>query len=581
MKIRTTPIHSTLLSRRIRSCAVSATVLGIMDFALFMADFVISGQFLGAEALAGLAAMNPLITFLTFINIIIPSGTLSAISAARGEGNIDRANKLFSQGIIISFILGSISSLIMFVLSSSYAGSSLLSGNIAGFAASYCRGLVLMPLFMFINTFLYYIHIGEGFENYCIASSIAKLAVNIGLDIVLCASLSTYGVGIATTLGYLASLVIKLIPVFGKRFSLKFRIHFDFKKLLRLALEGIVLSCDFICPVLFSGVLNFIIIRMIGDSELVVFSIILNIENLCMSLYSCLANSIQSVVCQFYAEGNLVNIKRVMKYMTAFICISSIVISLIMIILSPYIPGLFGIEGAVLITKTQGAICRYAPFVIFLGLMTLLSRYYVYIRHRIYGFVIILFASVIIPAVCLMIALFIGNKEMGWIGLGLGYLISFVVNLCCTRIIQRRGKKNTSLLLLLDKDAMDMQLSYNIHTTQKDIMDCLSRLRADLLKRESLTPERRNVLIFMTEENCMNILDRSTDGNDDIEINIIRVGNEIKDHHLIIRSNCVPDFRASDPGESFRQSIINNVMSSTPGNYSFSMKNETVISYKG
>ena len=581
MKIRTTPIHSTLLSRRIRSCAVSATVLGIMDFALFMADFVISGQFLGAEALAGLAAMNPLITFLTFINIIIPSGTLSAISAARGEGNIDRANKLFSQGIIISFILGAISSLIMFVLSSSYAGSSLLSGNIAGFAASYCRGLVLMPLFMFLNTFLYYIHIGEGFENYCITSSIAKLAVNIGLDIVLCASLSTYGVGIATTLGYLASLVIKLIPVFGKRFSLKFRIHFDFKKLLRLALEGIVLSCDFICPVLFSGVLNFIIIRMIGDSELVVFSIILNIENLCMSLYSCLANSIQSVVCQFYAEGNLVNIKRVMKYMTAFICISSIVISLIMIILSPYIPGLFGIEGAVLITKTQGAICRYAPFVIFLGLVTLLSRYYVYIRHRIYGFVIILFASVIIPAVCLMIALFIGNKEMGWIGLGLGYLISFVVNLCCTRIIQRRGKKNTSLLLLLDKDAMDMQLSYNIHTTQKDIMDCLSRLRADLLKRESLTPERRNVLIFMTEENCMNILDRSTDGNDDIEINIIRVGNEIKDHHLIIRSNCVPDFRASDPGESFRQSIINNVMSSTPGNYSFSMKNETVISYKG
>ena len=133
MKIRTTPIHSTLLSRRIRSCAVSATVLGIMDFALFMADFVISGQFLGAEALAGLAAMNPLITFLTFINIIIPSSTLSAISAARGEGNIDRANKLFSQGIIISFILGAISSLIMFVLSSSYAGSSLLPGNIAGF----------------------------------------------------------------------------------------------------------------------------------------------------------------------------------------------------------------------------------------------------------------------------------------------------------------------------------------------------------------------------------------------------------------------------------------------------------------
>ena len=581
MKFKTRPIHSTLLIKRLRSCAVSATILGIMDFALFMADFIISGQFLGAEALAGLAAMNPLITFLTFINIIIPSGTLSAISAARGEGNIDRANKLFSSGIITSLFLGIISSLIMFVLSSRYAGSSLLSGEIAGFAASYCRGLVLMPLFMFINTFLYYIHIGEGFENYCIASSIAKLTVNIGLDILLCASLSTFGVGIATTLGYLASLVIKLIPVFWKRLSLKFRFHFDLKRLLRLALEGFVLSSDFICPVLFSSVLNFIIITMIGDSELVVFSIILNIENLCMSLYSCLANSIQSLVCQFHTEGNLINIKRVMKYMTAFISISSIIISIIIMLSSQYIPGLFGIKDDGLITKTAGAICRYAPFVIFLGLMTLLSRYYVYIRHRIYGFVSILFASVIIPAASHVIVLFIWNKEAAWMGLGIGYLISFAVNLCCTGMIKRRGKKNTDLLLLLDRDAMDKQLSYNIHATQKDIMDCLSRIRADLDRQGSLAPERKNMLIFMTEENCMNILDRSTDENDDIEINIIRTANEPKDHHLIIRSNCVPDSRVSDHAESFRQSIINNVMSRTSGNYSFSLKNENVISYKG
>lgn len=578
----TTMIHSTLLGKRLKSCVISATLLGIMDFALFMADYIISGRFLGENALAGLTAMNPLITFLTFFNIIIPAGSLAAISLSKSSGDINNSSNLFSQGLIVSLLLGVISSIILFVLCSGLIESVLLSQDIITYATQYCKGLIIMPLFMFLNTYLYYIHIGEGFENYCIISSMAKLTVNITLDIILCPLLGTLGVGIATTLGYLASLIIKIIPLFNRRFSLKIRFYLNRKSIIRLAIDGITLSCDFICPVIFSAVMNATILLLLKNPGLIIFSVILNIENLCMSLYSYLANSIQSLICQYHSEGNYINIRKTMNYMGLYILISSIIISVIVMILSVDIAVFFGIKDAFLISDAASAIRLYAPFIVFLGIMTLLSRYYVYIKHRLYGFTLILLSSVIIPLICLIIAYLTLGKSLLWLGLGTGYVISCLLNLICTGIYRRKTHSECSLVLLLDKKTKDLQLSYNILATSQNIKTCLSDLRKNLSKIDSLAPNRRNMIIFMVEENCMNILDKSTGKNNHIEINLYKPAKRYGTYHLLIRSDCITDSDSTtyDKNLSFREGIISNVMNATSGNFSLSLKNETVVSYR-
>lgn len=557
-------------------------MLGVMDFVLFLTDYVVSGRFLGEEALSGLTVVNPLITFMTFVNIIIPASSSVAISYARGKGEKDRADKIFGQGIVISALAGLFWSVLLFALSSRIWDTAFISGEVTGHAVQYCRGLILMPFFMFLNTFLYYIHIGEGFEKVCVASSMAKLAVNISLDIVFCSIWGTYGVGIATTLGYMASLMVKLVPVFHKRFGLRFKPCADLKYLARAMTEGTILSADYICPVLFAAIMNMAVMIRLGERGLVIFSIILNIESLVMSLYSCLANSVQSVICQYHVEKNFIHLRRVMAYMMKYLVLISCLMSAFFIALAPMIPGFFGVNDSEAVKDTILAIRFYVPFVVFLGITTMLSRYYVCIRHRVYGFLLICFSSIGFPVIAQWVMGIIWGGKGVWLGLGSGYLLAFLVNFLCVRKIRDAMKGEYDPVLLFDTEAEKRQLSYDLKAVRNDIMDCVYDIDTKLAMIEGLNPARRNKIVLMAEENCMNILDKNPDNPADIEISIIRPADVRKQITLSIRSNSeLTDLTAdTDLIASFREYVLANVMVVSRDSFFVSRKSETLVSFK-
>ena len=149
--------HNDLLHKRIRSCVAYGALLGIIDYALFLIDYAVSGRSLGEQAMAGITMVNPLITFLTFVSILIPSGSLAAIAYVKGKKDADDANRLFGQGVFISVILGAFFSVITYILASNYYEHIHISEEVSDYASQYCLGLVFMPLFMFLNTFLYFI----------------------------------------------------------------------------------------------------------------------------------------------------------------------------------------------------------------------------------------------------------------------------------------------------------------------------------------------------------------------------------------------------------------------------------------
>ena len=440
-----------LLEKKLRSCVLTGAFLGIMDYVLFLTDFAVSGRLLGESALSGLTVVNPFITFLTLANILLPAGTAAAIAFFQGKGDVQKCNRLFGQGILVTAFLGILFSFIVFAVSLvSLSEHMNISADVAYHAKQYLTGLIFMPLFMFFNTFLYYIHIGEGFEMTCIFSSAAKLLVNITLDIILCPIFGTFGIGIATMLGYLASLLVKLIPVIQKKLSLRFMRSFSAKEVLRLIADSLTLSADFIWPVLFSSVMNLSLLACFSDRILVIFSVILNVESLFMSIFSCMANSVQAGICQYFSEKNYIKIHRIITYMLCAIGVISCVLSILSVVFAGHVPGFFGIHDSSLNAEAVAAIRMYTPFAIFLGLSTMLSRYYVCIRHKAYGFFLSCISLVVLPFILqLILGLAIGNSGV-WIGLGAGYLASFVLNFLFVSRLRRRQKQNCHLLFLYD-----------------------------------------------------------------------------------------------------------------------------------
>ena len=572
--------NASFLSGRLLSCMISGTILGLMDCLLFFTDNAVSGRFLGEAALSGLTIMNPLTTFIIFVSVIIPLGTSSSIAYMQGEGNINGANKQFSQGLVFSLVFGILLSVLIGLFGSVAIQLLPVSKEIAGYAGKYCIGLILMPFFQFLNIYLYYIYVSQGYTNICVISSAVRLVLNIVLDFVLCSTWGTLGVGVATSVSYLASVLLRLIPLFRPKFSLRFSFCIDIKSLIKNAWNGLLLSADSISPVLFATIMNIIVIKFFQEKGYVVFSIILNIENICMSLYFCLSNAIQALICQYFVETNYVNIRRIMRYVAKYIVILSLIITGISLIFSNSIPVIYGVKEN--IVETAWAIRHYVPFVLFLGLSTLLSRYYVCIQYKLYGFGLLCFSSIILPVLCSTI----GGKCFGmhglWLGLGIGYIAAFFLNLVCTDLIKKKSNQNLDPILLFNVEAEARQLIFNVKNTQEEIMECVYEIDKKLKSIEGFSVVRRNRITLMVEENCMGILEKITNDVVNIEINIIWTEQVQEPFSLIIRNDFItPD--STDPNikiSSFRDYVLANMVVLSNDMYYLLKKEETTVAYK-
>lgn len=573
-------MNTNLLNNRLKFCMISGTILGLMDCLLFLTDNLVSGRLLGELALSGLTIMNPLTTFIIFASVIIPLGTAVSIAYSQGEGNIENANKQFSQGMIISLVFGTLLSVFIGLFGSMAIGLLPVSKEVASYAGQYCMGLILMPFFQFLNIYLYYIYVGQGYENICIISSGVRLVLNIILDFILCSIWGTFGIGIATSLSYFASVLLRLIPLFRSKLRLRFKFYLNGKNIIKNIRDGLLLSADSISPVLFATIMNVIVLNLFHESGHIVLSIILTIENIYMSLFFCLANSIQALICHFYAEDNYVNIRKVIHYVSKYIIILSCVIAGFSLLLSNKIPIFFGIKEN--IEETIWAIRLYVPFVIFLGLTTLMSRYYVCIRHKLYGFGLLFFSSIILPVLCSIIcSKFLGMRGI-WLGLGIGYIVSFILNYAFTYLIKKKSNQHLDPILLFDLDIESRQLNFNLKNTQEEVMNCVYEIDNKLKNMNGLSLARRNKIILMIEENGMNIIEKIPNDDANIEINII-CPKEIKEQFsLIIRSDhFIPDISNQDYVlSSFRDYVLSNMVLSSSDMYYLLKKKETTLVYK-
>ena len=113
-------------------------------------------------------------------------------------------------------------------------------------------------------------------------------------------------------------------------------------------------------------------------------------------------------------------------------------------------------------------------------------------------------------------------------------------------------------------------------------MDCVYDIDTKLAMIEGLNPARRNKIVLMAEENCMNILDKNPDNPADIEISIIRPADVRKQITLSIRSNSeLTDLTAdTDLIASFREYVLANVMVVSRDSFFVSRKSETLVSFK-
>lgn len=212
---------------------VLPSVAGLVFYGLqVIIDGLIVGNYIGADALAGVNIIIPCYTMVTVIGIMIGIGSQTIISIAFGEKNYKKAQDAITTGFIAIAVFSIIMSLILTLNAETIAKLLGAESRLLPYSVSYIHGI--MPFMSLIAIMFYsdYMLKAMGHPRFAMAIISSAVILNIVLDFffVVCCNMGTFGAGLSTgisfTLGAVAASFItfnskNIISVVKGRFRLK------------------------------------------------------------------------------------------------------------------------------------------------------------------------------------------------------------------------------------------------------------------------------------------------------------------------------------------------------------------------
>ena len=336
--------EKTVISTRFRSVFAAAMFSMASAYVLILTDNVAAGQLVGENAVVSMTLVFPLITFIIFVSYLIADGLAMMLSYAQGRGDRERVNQLFSMGVLLAVGVGLAFVAGMFFFRENLLAFWAISPQLMGYARDYYNGLLFYAPLMFLNVFFYTVFVAEGQERVCVIGAICTFVVNALLDIVLCLQIGVMGVGIATSCGLLAAVLVQLYFLNGGRSRLRFRWYWHTKDVLYGVVYSFYHSLDTLFLSLLPVALSSCVINHFGEAHMIVVTVAVNLLTLIIALYTGLVDCLQPMICQYHAEENLHSIQKTMDIGIRATVLISLLFTALGMALAGFLPLLFGVR---------------------------------------------------------------------------------------------------------------------------------------------------------------------------------------------------------------------------------------------
>ncbi|MDD3794780.1 MAG: MATE family efflux transporter [Lachnospiraceae bacterium] len=189
-----------------------------------MADGIFVGRFIGSQALAAVNLVMPILMIVLALPNMIAVGSSVKVSTALGEGNIEKAKRLFSASVLMVTCTGLVFTLLGILFLKPLIGTVIRDAALAALAYDYARFFVyglpfIMPLFAMDN----FLRVC-GRAKYSMCVNVIVSVLNIVLDWVFIVQLhlgiefSAISTGISMMLGS----ALSFAPFFTKKMTLHF-----------------------------------------------------------------------------------------------------------------------------------------------------------------------------------------------------------------------------------------------------------------------------------------------------------------------------------------------------------------------
>lgn len=473
-------------------------------------DTMLVGNILGADAMSAVKIGMTIDNIMEIPGYVLGVGGSVAVGILLGKREREKADRVFSITLTVSLICGAIFALLSVaspVLAEMLTGGNALTDDVAGFVFVTLLGAPVLSLALQFMNYVAVDNNPSAASAYVIVSNV----INLVLDyfVLKYTSLGTAGAALSTVLGYGLAMFVLIIYFRSPKRMLKFVNPFreGHREAFLLALStGIPTLLYMIFITVKDLGLNTMIIRIIGNDAMAVYTVCTNVVLLVELLVGGIIGTIASIGGVIYGEKDYFGIKSLVKNVLIY---SYAVLAFVLVILlcfTQYVVALFGISGGQLLEISVAALRIFVlclPFYLWNKFMT--TYYQSTEKTEISGIVTSLQNCVaILPAA----AVFVFAAKAAGLDMLNALMASFIVSEIATMAIafiyRKVRYKNQGVLLLPDvenENILDMSIEGTLEDAGK-----IPREMIEFCKEKGVDSSKANLLAVAAEEMIVNII---------------------------------------------------------------------------
>ncbi len=343
---------------------IFTSVYGVVD-GVFVSNFV------GETPFAAINLIMPFCMLLGAVGFMVGTGGSALVSKYLGEGDKERANRVFSMLIYVSVIFGAIISALGYIFIEPVALLLGAKGDMVGYCVTYGRFLFvgIVP-FILQNEFQSFLIVAEK-PQIGLGVTVAAGLTNIVLD-ALFVAVFKWGLEGAALATVTSQLVGGAVPLFyfclNKKSPLRLgKAVLDLRALGQTCING---SSEMMTNISMSFVnilYNFQLMLFAGESGVAAYGVIMYTNFIFISVFLGYSIGVAPIVSYHYGAQNHAELKSLYKKSLAFIAVSSLVLTAIAELLALPLSKIFVSYNKELFDMTVRAFMIYSLSFIFAG----------------------------------------------------------------------------------------------------------------------------------------------------------------------------------------------------------------------
>ncbi len=522
-------------------------------------DTMLVGNLLGADAMSAVKIGMTIDNIMEIPGYVLGVGGSVAVGILLGKREREKANRVFSVTLAVSLICGFLFALLSAAspaLAEMLTGGNALTDDVAGFVFVTLLGAPVLSLALQFMNYVAVDNNPSAASAYVIVSNV----INLALDYLVLkyTPLGTAGAALSTVLGYGLAMFVLVVYFRSPKRMLKF--VNPFRENIREsrnpdhdaknrpegnAKEAFLLAASAGIPTLLYMIfitikdlgLNTMIIRLIGNDAMAVYTVCANVVLLVMLLVGGIIGTIVSIGGVIYGERDYFGLRCLVKNVLVYSYAVLAVLLVILLCFTQYVVALFGITGGSLLEISVPALRIFVfclPFYLWNKFLT--TFYQSTEKTKIAGLVTSLQNCIaILPAAAVLV---FAAKSAGLDMLNAlmaSFIVSETVTMCAAWIYRKVNYPGQGMLLLPDEENENI-LDMSIEGTLEDAGK-VPREMIEFCKEKGADSSKANLLAVAAEEMIVNIIRYGGKKVNTIDVNLC-----ITEHAMIfrIRDNGIP-----------------------------------------